>query len=151
MKIKFKIAMVIALITVTTYCFGQTSNDAMIVKNINQLDWHPKKTLPAGAMSAAVYGDPSKGHYDFYGKFPANYTVPMHWHSNDCMVEIIKGSMTIKRDGFADVSIQQSGFFTLPAQMKYIAYTPTECIFLVHGEKPFDITYLNSKDDPRNH
>ncbi|HMN50202.1 MAG TPA: cupin domain-containing protein [Ignavibacteriaceae bacterium] len=133
-----------------TLSFAQANGDNMIVKNINKLEWHPKPALPPGASSAVLYGDPSKGHYDFYGKFPAKYTVPMHWHSNDCMVTIIKGSMVIKRDGAPDVKVEQGGFFTLPAKMKYIAYTPKECIFQVHGEEPFDIFYANPKDDPRN-
>lgn len=133
------------------FCFGQTASDSMIVKNINRLEWHPKTTLPPGALSAVVYGDPPKGHYDFYAKFPKNYTVPIHWHTFECNVIIIKGSMTIKRDNAADITITQGGFFTLPAKMKYIAYTPNECIFLAHGEKPFDIFYENPKDDPRNH
>ena len=139
------------LVLCYTFCFGQIINDSMIVKNINRLEWHPKTTLPLGAMSATVYGDPAKGNFDFYGKFPKNYTVPMHWHSFQCKVIIIKGSMTIKRGSAADITITQGGFFTLPAKMKYIAYTPNECIFLVHGENPFDIFYENPKDDPRIH
>ena len=134
-----------------TFSFGQIINDSMIVKNVNGLEWHPKISLPTGAMSANAYGEPAKGNFDFYGKFPNNYTVPMHWHSFQCKVIIIKGSMIIKRDRAADITITQGGFFTLPAKMKYIAYTPHECIFLVHGENPFDIFYQNPKDDPRNH
>jgi hypothetical protein len=135
-----------------TISFGQanTSKDDMIVKNLNKLEWHPKPTLPPGAESTILFGDPAKGHYDFYGKFPAKYTVPMHWHSNECNVVIIKGSMVIKRDNAPDITVEQGGFFTLPAKMKYIAYTPKDCIFLVHGEEPFDIFYVNPKDDPRN-
>lgn len=133
-----------------SFSFGQSNKNDMIAKNISQLEWHPKPALPPGAESAVVYGDPTKGHFDFYGKFPAKYTVPMHWHSNDCNVIIIKGSMIIKRDNTPDITVEQGGFFTLPAKMKYVAYTPKECIFLVHGEEPFDITYVNPKDDPRN-
>ncbi len=134
----------------TTLSFAQANNDNMVVKNINKLEWHPKPALPPGASSAVLYGDPAKGHYDFYGKFPTKYTVPMHWHTNECMVTIIKGSMVIKRDGLPDVTVDQGGFFTLPAKMQYIAYTPKECIFQVHGDEPFDIFYVNPKDDPRN-
>lgn len=149
MKIKI-IAIVLALpISYSGFC--QTASDTMMKKDINQLEWHPKKTLPPGAMSVIAYGDPAKGHYDFYGKFPANYTVPLHWHSFNCMVVIIKGSMIIKREGFADITINEGGFFNLPPKMKYIAYTPQDCIFLVHGEEPFDIFYANPNDDPRNH
>ena len=126
-----------------------TADNPMVVKNIDQLEWHPKNTLPAGAFSSVAAGDPTKGHYAFYGKFPPNYTVPAHWHSFDCSVLIVKGSMTIKRQGLEDVTIQQGGFFTLPAKMIYTAFTEDECIFLVQGEDPFDISYLRTMDDPR--
>lgn len=140
----------IFLVALATSSFAQNEGDPMVSKNFKELDWKPKKALPPGAMSASAYGDPTKGNYDFYGKFPAKYTVPNHWHSFDCNVVIIKGSMTIKREGLSDVTIKQGGFFTLPGEMKYIAYCSEECIFLVHGEKPFDLFYSNPKDDPRN-
>ena len=123
----------------------------MTIQNMSGLAWHAKQTLPPGAVSALAYGDPAKGHYCFYAKFPANYTVPAHWHSFTCMVVLIKGSMTIKREGMPDVSIAEGGFFTLPGKMKYVAYTPDECVFIAYGENPFDIIYVNPGDDPRNH
>lgn len=149
MKHKFHFSILCTLITMNFNCFAQTDN-MITVKNINELEWHPKKTLPAGAFSSVVEGNPAKGHYAFYGKFPAGYTVPAHWHSFDCTVLIVKGSMTIKREGAENVTIQQGGFFRLPGNMKYTAYTPEECIFLVQGEKLFDIFYANAKEDPRN-
>ena len=123
--------------------------EVMIVKNLTDIKWHPKESLPAGAESAVVSGDPSTGSYSFYGKFPRSYTVPLHWHSNACSVEILMGSMIIKRPGLSDVTINAGGFFTLPAGMKYVAFTPERCIFHVHGSEPFDIIYNNPKDDPR--
>jgi len=149
MKKAYNIGLIIMLFILTNHVFAQMEKKPMVIKNITQLEWHPKKTLPPGAMSATAVGDPTTGHYDFYGKFPANYTVPMHWHSFDCTVIIIKGSMTIKRKGLPDNIISAGGLFTLTGKMEYIAYTPVECIFLVHGESPFDITYVNPADDPR--
>ena len=126
------------------------ANSAMVVKNIEELEWHPKNSLPPGAFLSVVIGDPAKGHYAFYGKFPARYTVPAHWHSFDCTVLIVKGDMTVKREGLEDVTINQGGFFTLPAKMIYSVFTGVECIFLVQGEDPFDIIYFRTSDDPRN-
>ena len=147
-----KIALKMLVLFVISFAnlMAQNPMDSMIVKNLQNLQWQPKKTLPPGAMSAIVYGDPIKGNYDFYAKFPKNYTVPTHWHTFDCMVIILKGSMTIKRDKFPDTTIDQGGFFTLPGKMRYVAYCSEECIFLVHGLNPFDIFYANPNDDPRN-
>jgi len=103
----------------------------MVVANPADFHWKPKETLPAGAMAANVYGDPTKGNYAFYSKFPAKYTVPQHWHTDDCMVAIIKGSMRIDPENAASVNIQEGGFFKLPGHMRYVAHTPKETIFLV--------------------
>jgi hypothetical protein len=128
------------------------SKDPMPVANPSEFHWKPKDTLPPGANAAAVYGTPAEGHYDFFGKFPAKYTVPLHWHTNDCSVVMMKGSMVIggRANQMPDVEIKEGGFFMLPGGMKYTAHCEKECIFLVHGEKPFDIFYTNPEDDPRN-
>ncbi len=125
-------------------------SEAMVVVDVSSLSWNPKETLPPGANSANAYGIPAEGKYAFYGKFPGNYTVPMHWHSNDVWVLIVKGSMVIGRDGLPDSTIKEGGFFFLPGLMQYVAHCDEECIFLAYGYEPFDIFYRNPKDDPRN-
>jgi mannose-6-phosphate isomerase-like protein (cupin superfamily) len=122
----------------------------MPVANTSDFHWKPKETLPPGALAANVYGDPQRGNYAFSGRFPDKYTVPLHWHTNDCMVVIMKGSMTITRENTGPVDIKEGGFFMLPARMRYTAQTPTERVFLVWGTSRFDIHYVNPKHDPRN-
>jgi hypothetical protein len=123
--------------------------EPMIVAQYGALQWHPKEALPPGAFSSAVRGDPGKGAYDFIAKFPAHYTVPEHSHTNEVWVVMLKGAMTISRQGAPDVTIAESGFFSLPAKMHYVAHCEAECSFLVHGDLPFDLIYANEKDDPR--
>lgn len=125
-------------------------SDRMLIVDLLNLGWKPKETLPPGASSANAYGVPAEGNYAFYGKFPKQYTVPMHWHTNDVWVLIVKGSMVIRRDGLSDSTIREGGFFFLPGLMQYIVYCCEECIFLAYGFKPFDIFYQDPKDDPRN-
>ena len=122
----------------------------MPVVNPSDFHWKPKETLPPGARAATVHGDPQKGDYAFFGEFPANYTVPLHWHTNDCMVVITRGSMTIRPENAEPIDIVEGGFFMLPAKFRYVAHTQKDCIFLVWGREPFDIHYANAKDDPRN-
>ena len=100
---------------------------------------------PAAERVGAWCGDPAKGDYDFVGKFPASYTVPLHWHSNDCVVVMRSGAMTISRPGEADVTIAEGGLFELPAKAAYTAHCQAACEFLVHGTAPFDIIYSDSE------
>jgi hypothetical protein len=123
--------------------------DPLAVANPADFHWKPKDALPPGAQGAVLRGDPAKGDYDFIGKFPAKYTVPMHSHTNECIVVMRKGTMTIGRAGEKDVAIREGGLFVLPAKLAYTAHCETGCEFLVHGTLPFDIIYADPKDDPR--
>ncbi len=124
-----------------------------IVTNPSDLHWKPKEALPqtpSPAYSAVAWGDPAKGPYAFFGKFPAGFTVPMHWHTNEVLVVMTKNSMVITPEGDVPREIKEGGFFSLPAKMKYAAQCAQECVFLAWGDKPFDIFYKNPGDDPRN-
>lgn len=124
-----------------------------VVKNPADFQWKVKEALPqtpSPAHSAVAWGDPAKGGYAFFGKFPAGFTVPMHWHTNEVLVVMTKNSMVITPAGGAPRDIKEGGFFSLPAKMKYVAQCAQECVFLAWGDKPFDIFYENRNDDPRN-
>ncbi|MBV8762948.1 MAG: hypothetical protein JO257_37025 [Deltaproteobacteria bacterium] len=123
--------------------------DPFPVANPSDFHWKPKEALPPGATGAVLRGDPTKGDYDFVAKFPAKYTVPLHSHTNECIVVMRKGAMTIGRTGEKDVTIDEGGLFVLPAKMVYTAHCTAACEFLVHGTAPFDILYADPKDDPR--
>jgi len=119
------------------------------VMNPAQLEWKPKDALPPGAHSALVRGDPHVGPYAFFGRFPARFTVPMHWHTNDVAVAMTQGSMAIEPQSGPAATIEQGGYFFLPGMMRYVARCAEPCTFLAWGEKPFDILYADPKDDPR--
>jgi len=131
---------------------GSTKDVAVI--NPGEFQWKKMDALPLrpepGAFGVTVLGDPNKnGDYAKFVRWPAKFTVPSHWHTNDVYVVMIKGSMVIKRQGKADVAINEGGFFYLPAKLKYVATCDNECSFLVWGSKAFDIFYANPSDDPR--
>ncbi len=123
--------------------------DPMPVVQAADFHWKPKEALPAGAFGAVLRGDPTKGAYDFVGKFPDKYSVPLHSHTNECVVVMLGGTMVIGRAHEPDVAIAEHGLFVLPAQMAYTAHCEHACMFLVHGDKPFDIVYADPKQDPR--
>jgi hypothetical protein len=123
--------------------------DPMLSINTADFHWKAKDALPPGAFGAVLRGDPTKGNYDFVAKFPDKFTVPMHSHTNEMVVLMLDGTMVIGRANQPDVSIAKDGLFVLPAKMAYTAHCEAACMFLVHGEKAFDIVYSNPKDDPR--
>jgi hypothetical protein len=128
---------------------AHADDDPMPVVNPADFHWKPKEALPPGAVAAVLRGDPARGDYDFVGKFPAHYTVPMHFHTNDAVVVMLEGTMVIGRKGRPDIAIREHGLFVLPAKAAYTAHCEAACTFLVHGARPFDIIYVDAKDDPR--
>jgi hypothetical protein len=123
-----------------------------VTLNPADFHWKIKDTLPqkpSPAHAAVVWGDPPKGAYAFFGKFPAAFTVPMHWHTNEVLVVMTKNSMVVTPEGGQPRVINEGGFFSLPAKMKYIAHCDQKCVFLAWGNQAFDISYEDPKDDPR--
>ena len=65
------------------------ATQSLVVKNPADLQWKLKEALPqtpSPAHAAVAWGDPATGAYAFFGKFPAGFTVPMHWHTNAVLV-----------------------------------------------------------------
>lgn len=121
----------------------------MTVVQPGERHWKPKTALPPGAQGANLWGDPASGPYGFVGQFPANFRVPLHSHTNDVRVVMLKGNMVISYPGEPDVEILEGGYFLLPAKRAYVASCARGCEFLAFDQLPFDIIYANPKDDPR--
>jgi UrcA family protein len=117
--------------------------------NPQDLRWTPKETLPPGASAALLHGDLTTGPYDFLGRFPTAYHVPLHWHTHSVQVVLLEGRMIITPQGGERTAVEAQGFIDLPAQLRYTAACPQGCTFLAHGGMPFDIHYVDSADDPR--
>jgi hypothetical protein len=122
----------------------------------DDVKWGPAPpALPAGAKFAVLSGNPGKAE-DFVirAKLPDGYKVPPHWHPTDENVTVIEGTfMAGKGDKFnADASeaLPAGSFVKMPKEMRHFAWAKGDTIIQVHGMGPFEITYVNAADDPRN-
>jgi quercetin dioxygenase-like cupin family protein len=111
-------------------------------------------SLPPGAQASVLLGSPSKeGPFVLRLKFPAGFVVPPHRHSKDEMVTIISGQFGIvagdKIDRSAFKALPPASFVHLPAGVSHYAIAETESIVQINGVGPFDVSYINPKDDPR--
>lgn len=110
-------------------------------------------SLPPGAQAAVLLGSPAKeGPFVLRLKFPAGFTIPPHRHSKDEFVTVIAGSFHLTAGEKVDRSakpIKASGFVHLPAGMPHFAFTSEEAIVQINGMGPFDVVYVDPKDDPR--
>ena len=109
--------------------------------------------LPSGAEMAVVSGDPGKkGRFTIELKMPANYAVPPHSHPTDEVVTVLSGKLHY---GMTDKLMDSAKTLTvghsapLKAKMHHGVHAPGPAPVQVSGRGPFQITYVDPKDDPR--
>jgi quercetin dioxygenase-like cupin family protein len=112
-------------------------------------------SLPPGAQAWVLHGSPAKeGPFVIRLRFPAGFVVPPHRHSKDELVTVISGNFSItpgdKVDRSATRALPPGSFFHLPAGMTHYAVAATETVVQINGVGPFDVVYLNPKEDPRS-
>ena len=117
--------------------------------------WGPAPaSLPAGAQGAALLGSPAKeGPFVLRLKFPGGFVIPPHRHSKDEFVTVISGKFAIGSGEKVDrVSLQPlppASFVHLPAGMPHYAWAEVDSVVQINGVGPFDVVYVDPKDDPR--
>lgn len=117
--------------------------------------WGPAPpSLPPGAQAAVLLGHPSKeGPFVLRLKFPAGFTVPPHRHTKDEMITVIAGRFGVgageKLDRRAADILPVASFVHLPAGMPHFAWADGDTIVQINGVGPFDVKYVDPRDDPR--
>jgi quercetin dioxygenase-like cupin family protein len=86
-------------------------------------------------------------------KFPAGFVIPPHRHSKDEFVTVLAGRFSItageKVERAALKPLAPGSFVHLPAGMPHYAVADVETIVQINGTGPFDVVYLDPRDDPR--
>ena len=132
------------------------SSAAQAQMNSKDLKWGAAPPgLPAGAQLAVLSGDPGKeGMFTIRLKFPANYTIAPHQHPSDELVTVIDGQASIGMGDTLDkakaAALTEAGYVALPAKMNHYAFTTSGATVQITSHGPFQIIYVNPKDDPRN-
>jgi len=132
------------------------AHDHEIFLNQSDLKWGPAPPgLPPGGKIAVLFGDPhASGPYVVRLMAPAGYTIPPHWHSKAENLTILSGTLNFGTGDRLDRSkahpLQEGGYHFLPAKAHHFAVADVPTVVQIHGEGPFDITYVNPADDPRN-
>lgn len=111
--------------------------------------------LPPGAKLAVLEGNPMKpGIYTMRLRMPDGYKIPPHHHLQVEHVTVLSGTFHL---GMGDTFDDSKGnampagtFGFLPPHMKHFAWANGETVIQLHGVGPWEIVYVNPKDDPRN-
>lgn len=125
-------------------------------KSAGSLTWGPPPPgIPSGAQAAVLSGDPTKaGHFIVRLKAPAGAKIMPHWHPTDENVTLISGDFSIgmgdKLDEAAAHRMAPGDFVNLKAREHHYGIAKTESVVQIEAMGPFQITYVNPNDDPRN-
>jgi len=149
----------IALSLGVAICLGATYAQAAethhTVVPAEEVKWGPAPpSLPPGAQAAVLLGSPAKeGAFVLRLKFPSGFAVPPHRHSKDEFVTVMAGKFAVgsgeKLDREALNPLPPASFVHLPAGMPHYAWAEVESVVQINGTGPFDVSYIDPKDDPR--
>lgn len=106
-----------------------------------------------GAQAAVMAGDPTQpGQFVIRLKVPAGFRVARHWHPTEEHLTVIEGDLTLDMGEGAQQRSATFGpgdYVLLPMRMQHAASTSGGLVLQVHGPGPFEINYVDPKDDPR--
>lgn len=119
-----------------------------------QLQWaDAPPALEKGAQMVVLSGDPGKaGLFAIRLKAPAGFKVALHWHPTDEEVTVLEGDFSLEMGEGSDKhahTFGPGGYAMLPAKMQHAASTKNGATVQVEGMGPFEINYVDPKDDPR--
>lgn len=112
-------------------------------------------SLPQGAQFTVVEGDPAAAgeYFALRLRLPDGYRIPPHWHPVYERVTVISGSFHLGHgDRFDAQSTQALGagsYFSLPPKSRHFAYAKGETVVQLNSIGPWQIHYVDPKDDPR--
>lgn len=146
-----------AVILVLGFCgFTATPVLAETYTAVMQKDikWQDAPSIGPGAKSAIIDGDPkSSGPFVMRLKVPPNTTIKVHTHPANENVTILSGTFYFaasdKLDTKAARGFGPGSYFSIAQGKPMFAYTKDkEAVVQLHGNGPWGITYLESKDSP---
>lgn len=135
---------------------GQAHEPHHTVVPGDAIEWGPAPpSLPPGAEAARLLGSPAEaGPFVLRLRFPAGFIVPPHMHSKDEFIVVLSGSVTINAGEKVDPAgldgLPAGTFFHLPSGMAHYLFAETETVVQLNGMGPFDVKYIDPRDDPRN-
>jgi hypothetical protein len=138
-----------------TLTFAPAWADDSTMTNPGSIKWgDAPPNMPKGGKLAVLSGDPSKaGPFVMRLMAPAGYKIAPHWHTQNENLTVISGTLYLgmgeKMNTGKAQALKAGGFHYLPGKTPHYAFTKAATVVQVHGEGPFDLTYVNPDDDPQ--
>lgn len=122
-----------------------TPADAITVP-LDRQRWYPlDPSNPGGVQMATLWGDPMAGPFGALLKVPAGFESPMHRHSNDERVVVVRGTSIHWTEGESRETAQQvtaGDFLIMPSGVNHVsaATEDEDCLEFITMDGKFDFT-----------
>jgi quercetin dioxygenase-like cupin family protein len=99
------------------------------------------KGLNPGASSAAVWGDPDAGAHASFTKFVAKFEAPLHTHTNDLRIVVVKGAYVYKPEAGDEIRVNPGQYLFIPGGVRHRTGSDAdgETIFYLESDGKFDL------------
>ena len=131
----------------TTQAFAQQkTKKEPVLWAAEDLKWEPLAGAPPGVMSAMLWGNNTKGAYGGFTKFPAGFNAPLHYHTHETKIVVIKGGYTYKGKKYGPGS-----YLSIPGGDKHVSggVEDSETIFLIQQPGKFDLVPVEPPKDKK--
>ncbi len=124
---------------------GQTDHSKVMIPD--QLTYQAMEGLPACMTSATIQGDPAAGAATLVLKFAPGCNIPMHWHSANEQIVLIKGNGMAQMKGETSQPVSVSEYRMLPAKEphRFACGAGDECLLYLFTDGKFDIHWVDAQ------
>jgi len=111
----------------------------------DKIEWKAAPGLSNGIMTT-IWGDPEKGAYQAFIKFPAGVVVAPHYHKIDEFATVVSGSIIFGQgetiDDSKGVEVSAGGYVTIPGGTAHWAKGLKDAVIVRFAPGPRDLSYL---------
>lgn len=117
----------------------------------DEVQWKDAPGMPKGIQIAILRGDLTKAEpYTMRLKFPANYVIPAHWHTNDEETTVLSGTLHAgqgdKVDKENSKALPAGSFSIVPGKTHHYVWASEETIIQNDGMGPRDTHFVNPEE-----
>lgn len=129
--------------------------EAHAVFRSDALKWQDgPPSLPRGAKLAILEGDPrEEGVFTMRLRLPDGFQIKPHWHPAPERITVLSGTFNMGRGDSFDTAqgtaLPAGSFTVIPAETWHYAWATGDTVLQITGGGPWQIIYLDPRDDPR--
>ena len=99
------------------------------------------KELAPGASAAALWGDMDKGPYGAFTKFVPGATFPLHTHTSDIRIVVVKGAYVYKPEHGAEQRVSAGHYIFIPGGDRHVSEADAKegAVFYQESAGKFDL------------